>query len=513
MGVQLSGVGARMAFRAARGAIDLLSRRLQKNAPEFLTGRVKAMAESAGLPVDEAMLALVLPDLMPMLQAMLSRLAPGRFVDPMSVPRFGCTSFLSAGQSFLVGRNLDFPGVAYWDRYPILQLTSVPGALRYIAFTTAGVPLGGITGINEDQIYVALHQHYSRRFSWKGRLPFAVAEEILMKARSVEQALEILRGAEIATAWAFVLADGKSRDMVIAEAQPGRVAVRRPIGGRAYLSHANYFHDPDLRSDEYATSARMNWDNQARCRRLGSLIQAQGFELGAEAAVKAVSDAVDPYYCDEKVVNRTVSQLYNIQSLVLDPEKMRVWTAEGACPIHLGDYAEFDLGRIFSGREGRTGKRLQAFCFDNPKVADAKRLYSTSFVAAFDDDLPLSFERMKESLSTAFCPEGAQVAGVLALKQADFAGGLDFFRQGRAWIEARRNERYPPEYFELGIFEARALDLLGKRSEALSVYQQVASHGDLEDTHLRRIAARGSSYTRESLERVVIPFSTYTPFA
>ncbi len=513
MDVELSSLPARVAFRVAKLAVDRLSARLQKNAPEYLAERVRGMAEAAKLPADEAMLALVLPDLMPMLQSMLNRLSPGRFVDPMAVPRFGCSSFVNAGQSFLVGRNLDFPGVAYWDRYPVLQLTRVPDALRYLAFTTAGVPIGGITGINEARVYVALHQHYSRRFSWKGRLPFAVAEEILMRARSVDEAIEILRGADIATAWAFVLADGKNRDMAIAEVQPGKVAVRRPTGGRTYLSHSNYFHDAELRSDEYATSARMNWDNQARCRRLGSLIQAQGYELSPAAAVRALSDSVDPYYSDEKVVNRTVSQLYNIQSLVLDPENLKAWTAEGDCPIHLRQYAEIDLAAVLDGREGRTGKSLSAFCFEDPKKAAAKELYSLSFVAAFDGDPVLSSSRMKQSLDASFCPEGAQVAGVLALKRDETAVGLDLFRAGRAWIEKHKNERFPPEYFELGIFEARALDLLGRRDEALKVYRVLVENPELEDAHLKAIAKRAAPYTRTSLERVLIPFSTYTPFA
>src|SRR5262249_3838545 len=154
---------------------------------------------------------LILPDLMPMLQAYLTRLKPALFIEATPPPKFGCSSFVSSGKHFLHGRNLDFPGVSFWDRYPVIQSTQRKGWLRYIGFTTAGVPRAGITGINEAQLSVSLHQHYCRETTLKGTLPFATAEEILGRAQTLQQAMDILRESIPATSWAFIITDGKTR--------------------------------------------------------------------------------------------------------------------------------------------------------------------------------------------------------------------------------------------------------------------------------------------------------------
>src|SRR5262249_40440139 len=119
--------------------------------PPMAKDRIQGVAAASALSVEELTIAMVLPDLMPILESLAGKVAPGTLIG-VSAPRFGCSSFVASGKYFLQGRNLDFPGVAYWDRYPVLQQTSLDGKLRYIGFTTAGVPIGGITGINEAQV-------------------------------------------------------------------------------------------------------------------------------------------------------------------------------------------------------------------------------------------------------------------------------------------------------------------------------------------------------------------------
>src|SRR5690606_1567507 len=124
----------------------------------------------------------------------------------------------------------------------------------------------------------------------------------------------------------------------------------------------------------------------------------------------------------EKYVNRTVSQVYNIQSLVLDPERMVVAMAEGAPPLHLRDYVEFDLGELFSGGDGRTGRRFSGFRFQNPDLGRAKEHYTLSFIAAFDGRHGEALRDLEEAGNFGFCCEVGQVAGVMRLKSHDFPG-------------------------------------------------------------------------------------------
>ena len=255
-------------LQAAKWFVDpLLMNRLAAQVPDALKDRMQGVCDVTGTPYKELATALLLPDLLPMLQAYLTKIQPGKFIDVATPPGFGCSSFVANGDRFLMGRNLDFPGVAYWDRYPVVQVTAKTGDLQYIGFTSAGVPIAGITGVNEAQICVALHQHYCRETSLRGILPFVIAEEVLGKARTLKEAQRILEQHKVASSWAFIVADGKSRDAFIFESHPrARGIVRMPASGA--LAHSNFFQSEECRPAGYATTARMNWDNYWRKTRL-----------------------------------------------------------------------------------------------------------------------------------------------------------------------------------------------------------------------------------------------------
>lgn len=487
-----------------------LSRLLLRQVPKDYMERIEGMAEGCGLPLSELTTALVLPDLMPMLQAFLTKIRPAGFELPPPFPTMACSSFLARGKYFLHGRNLDFPGVAYWDRYPVIQVTHAPRTIPYLAFTTAGVPFGGITGINQEQISVSLHQHYSRRFSLTGQLPFFIAEEILQRARSMKEAMALIESSKVASAWAFVLTDGKTREGVIVETDASHQAVRT-LGDKA-LTHSNFFQTAGCRAGEYATSQRMNWDNLYRSNRLAELLEKAGAALEPAQGVSFLSDHWDGFWREEKVANRIVSQTYNIQSLLLDSERMKLWMAEGDAPIHLREYAEFDLRDIFDGGDGRTGLRLPGCPYRSEAKRAAKETFILSFVAAFSGEEDLARAELERALEMDFFPEGAQILALLNWKIGQYEKAREWLGRGKSWMEGKRPEKFPPEYFETSLFLARTLDLLGRRTEAVAEYRRVAEHPDLEDNNLRRLAKSAGPFRPGQIRKIVMPFSSYIPF-
>lgn len=504
------------AHRLATSFIDpVLVHRLMAKVPLFAQERIEGMSEALQRPYEQLSLALVLPDLFPMLQSLAAKFRPAMFVETNTPPLFGCSSFVYEGDQFLHGRNLDFPGVGYWDRYPVIQCVRRNGYIPYIGFASAGVPLAGITGVNEAQISVSLHQHYCRETSIQGSLPFLIAEELLGTCRTLDEALSFLRRHRVSTSWAFVVTDGKVRDGFIHECHPVASGTRFLKEHDGLLSHSNYFQSAECRAAEYATTCRMNWDNYWRKTRLENLVKAQGAALQPAQAASFISEHFDPYWGEEKPLNRTVSQAFNIQSLILDSHRMRVWMAAGDSPIHLRDFEEFDLGEIFAGREGRTGVLHPGYRFKDENLKKAKEKYILGFIAAFDGDQERSLGEVEDALASAFFAEGAQVAGVLNLKLGNLDKGLEWLSQGRASLEEKcrkKGLKLPPEYFETCLYQARAMDLLGKRREALQVYDYVAKHPDIEDTNVRALARKAGPYTQKKLSRVLMPFATYVPF-
>ena len=452
----------------------------------------------------------------PLLQAYAGRFGAVNFVDVSPPPLFGCSSFVHNGKKFLQARNLDFPGVGYWDRYPVIQMMAPKKTLRYIGFTTAGVPIAGITGVNEAQISVALHQHYCFETNLKGHLPFVIGEDILRRARNLEEALAILRNYKVASSWAFVVADGKKRRAFIYETHPKAAGVRWLDESNPTLTHSNFYQTSEPASLEYATTERMVWDNYSRSQRLKQIIEKAGDRFDIAEAVKAISDHWDPYWDTEKIMNRTVSQIYNVQSVVWDLENMKAYFAEGDAPVQLGKYFEYDMGAIFAGHSGKTGRSFDGYVFQNDNRRKAKHYFIQSFVHSFEGKTSEARSELTETLKHEDFAEVRLISGLIAMKEGDYSCASEMFKTAKESIEQEKlrlkKEVFPPEYFEIWLYWARSLDLQGKREEALKEYSGIEVHPDLKDTSIKKIVSQKKVYTRDKLDQIVMPYSSYLPF-
>ncbi len=494
-----------------------LVNQLVKQVPDHARDRILGVAAGAKLPFQKLLTPLVLPDLLPLLQAYAGRLGAVNFIDVSPPPLFGCSSFVHNGKKFLQARNLDFPGVGYWDRYPVIQMMAPKNTLRYIGFSTAGVPVAGITGVNEAQISVALHQHYCFETNLKGHLPFVIGEEILRRARSLNEALEILRNFKVASSWAFVVADGKTRKAFVYETHPKAAGIRWLNENNPTLTHSNFYQTAEPAAKEYATTERMVWDNYSRAKRLKQIIEKSGDNFDISEAVKAISDHWDPYWETEKIMNRTVSQIYNVQSVVWDLENMKAYFAEGDAPVQLGQYFEYDMGAIFSGANGRTGKHFDGYVFQSPGRRKAKHHFIHSFIHCFEGKIKEARAELVETLNSEDFPEVRLISGLLALKEGAYEEAASMFLAAKNFIEAEKirlnRDFFPPEYFEIWLYWARSIDLQGKREEAVKQYLDLASHPDLRDQTVKKIALAKKPYRKENLDRIVMPYSSYLPFS
>ncbi|NBX76441.1 MAG: hypothetical protein EBQ92_07790 [Proteobacteria bacterium] len=501
----------------SKGIDAVFTRALVSQIPENLRERVRGVAEASGIPEENFLTTLILPDLLPMLQAHWIKLNPRLGIPVAQPPRFGCSSFIAKGNRFLHGRNLDFPGVAYWDRYPVLQVSKPKKGLKTIGFTSAGVPLAGISGINEAGITVSLHQHYSVQTDWKGSLPFVISEKILLEADTLEKATQILKQSRLASSWAFVVADGKTQDGFIFEANPKGYGIRwlRDEGG--VLSHSNFFQSEALKNSDYATTERMNWDNFWRRNTLDQKIRKGLDNLTPEYGVQALSDHTDGFWNEEKIVNRTVSQVYNIQSYVVDPVAMKLYLAEGDCPVHLRGYREYDLAELFSGRFQPSQMVLPPYQFSDEAKRRAKEEYILSFVAAFDENFDEALAGLKKSMEHSFTPEAALVAALVNLRiDGDLDSSLNWLISAEQSIEQKmksvQNQHYPPEYFEVLLYQGRIYDLKGAREKAQQIYLRITQHPSLRDAGILKLAKKAKPYTRKRVKRLIMPYSTYIPF-
>jgi hypothetical protein len=196
---------------------------------------------------------------------------------------------------------------------------------------------------------------------------------------------------------------------------------------------------------------------------------------------------------------------------------MKLYLAEGDCPIQLRGYREYDLNKLFDFSKSEKGPTLPGFQFKNPQKHKAKESYILSFVAAFDGNYQLAFERLKESLKEDFVPEAALVAGLVNLRcGGELNQTFSFLENAQSTIETKMKqlgkEGPPPEYFEVLLYQARTLDLKGERAEALKLYKKISEHPGLKDQNIARLAKKANRYHFGKLKRLIMPYSTYIPF-
>ncbi len=221
-------------------ALNQIVRLLHRRVPGPWAEELDALAAGFGLDSIELKRAASLPDIATMLQGVSAGSAGG------------CTSVAWKDKNghFVMGRNLDFGGVGAWDAHPLLVVVSPEAGsaeLKHLVFSAHGMPWGGITGVNEAGISFAVHQNYTRDQSLSGLPMVLLGEMVLRKARTLEEAVEILRANRPPALWTFVLTDiFRGRSMAV-ESSSRHFAVRE---SESELVQTNHVHDPEIRKWE-----------------------------------------------------------------------------------------------------------------------------------------------------------------------------------------------------------------------------------------------------------------------
>ncbi|MFM8269153.1 MAG: hypothetical protein ACKN9V_03105, partial [Pseudomonadota bacterium] len=133
------------------------------------------------------------------------------------------------------------------------------------------------------------------------------------------------------------------------------------------------------------------------------------------------------------------------------------------------------------------------------------------------EDFSEALSGLKRSIAQVFTPEAALVAALVNLRlEGDLDSSLDNILSAEAVIEGKIKERglniYPPEYFEILLYQARIYDLKGLSGRAQSIYSKIAQHSSLKDPGIFKLATKAKPYSKRRLKRLIMPYSTYIPF-
>lgn len=271
---------------------------------------------------------------------------------------FGCTGFAAAGTLTADGRALHgrtFDSAFFsWNAAPGLFLmderASDPGYLRYAAMGTAGLPYpGGISGINEAGIGVSLHQmstvNYDTGRPGRGyEIAPMVQQRVLREARTLDEAVDLIRGARHFAAWTILVSDGAAGRSVRVEltGEKGKV---RALDEADRIVQTNHFLHPDLAEahdffgDAHFTPTLGKWmESRARLETIsGALEAAAGGTADTDWALSMLASHADGALGGaQRSFGRTICKAYGITGSIVraDTDRARqndeIWVSTGA---------------------------------------------------------------------------------------------------------------------------------------------------------------------------------------
>ena len=260
-------------------------------------------------------------------------------------PLLGCTSFALTGDAaegghVILARNFDFEAGPIFDEKKAVFLMREEGRIPYASVSWPGF-VGAVTGMNAEGLALVVHGGRAREPRAEGEPVAHTMRELLGRAHTTAEALEILAGKDPMVSHLVMLTDAGG-DVAIAERAPGaKMFVRRGTGKVPLTNHFEgpFADDPKNRTVEAVTSTR------PRRARLDELLSNLPAGASVERVVSVLRDRKDLGGADLPLGNRrTLDALIATHSVVMDATARALWVSEG--PHLVGRYLRFDLGKL-----------------------------------------------------------------------------------------------------------------------------------------------------------------------
>ena len=442
---------------------------IARHHPEEVKQALRGLAEGSGLPYQALARVMTHSDSG---QTIEGKVYKSRQYHPAldSFAGSGCTAFIALGPAtknghVLHGRNFDYPGGGWFDRFPVVAFVRPASGQRYVMVTSAGMHTGGITGLNESGLTVAWNTAITTDVDPSGIPIFSLADKILREAASIDQALAIIKANRPSCGYIITLSSAKEQKGIAIELTRHKMAV---LALEDYvLAVANSFRTPELKKDEIAATWSEVINSLSRTRRMTQLLRQNSGRIDPQKSAEFLGDHFDLNTNRERATGDAIGQSSNVSSVVIDSTAMNFWVASGRAPVANGVYAGFNFEDGFKGPDQLAElPALHGTWEKDPRLeglhqyVDAERKFD-------EDDFAGALAEVNSAVQIdAAEPVYAQTAGLLLLKTGKPEAAAAMFEKALALPQTLHKQ-------SLGhLWRARSFDLQGKREQALKEYSQ-----------------------------------------
>ena len=263
-------------------------------------------------------------------------------------PMVACTTFGATGEhtargQTLLARNFDFEGGRVFDEHKVVIFVKPRVGYAYAHVAWGGMA-GVVSGMNETGLGAVLNAAGSARFDTKGRPTIFVLRSVLTHAATIDEAVDIVRRADVFISEIFTVADAKSGELAAIEITPDEVRVRR---GAGRISATNHFLDPELGRDEHNRKRITQKTTGRRLSRLQELLANAG-PLDVPKAIRILRDRALPGGRAAPLGHRgTIDPMIAAHSVVFDLTARTLYVSSS--PHTLGEFVRYDFDEVMAG--------------------------------------------------------------------------------------------------------------------------------------------------------------------
>ena len=256
----------------------------------------------------------------------------------------GCTAFAAWGSHVatghvIVGRNCDLEAGPSFDVNKLVSFIRPNKGNAFISVSWCGW-LGVATGMSTARLYVSINAAHTSDERAMGTPIALVARDALQYASTLQEAIEIIREAEVFVNDGFLLADGKTGEAVIVEKSPRRTNVL--TAGGDFIVSANHFYTPAFADDKANRDFMASSTSVARYERMTELVEREAGGLDVAGAVAILRDRRGKGDMDVGDGNRsTICPIIATHSVVADVTAGIMWVS--ASPHQLGAFVPFSV--------------------------------------------------------------------------------------------------------------------------------------------------------------------------
>lgn len=484
-----------VAAQLVRHAVNTMS----KNRFPHFAERAAAMARAAKISSEMAKHLLVM-DVFQNSIGILGRLGVLDVFDKPALHALGaCTSAVvfdscSADGELMHARNFDFPGVSVWERFPTIVYCNPDHGIPYGYLAARGADVPGVTAFNAEGISITFHTRFHRDVDFNAVCAVDLGHEIISRARTVNDAIDIAGRLKIASTWGIVVASAKEKSAALIETTNKKMRVIWAHDG--HLGNTNHYQHPDMVPGEIATSNGWTSYTVDRLRLLDRFFATMQAKGGAtledmQAFLGTDFEVDDP--STPRMMGSLVGHVMSVQSVVFKLASGIVSFSVGEAPTGFGPYLTHSIN--WSGDPLRvvdlTKERLSTVAahYGSSAALSAYRHFQKAYL---DDFACAPLEAVREGINQAAAsaphdPSLHFVAGILALEAHDNESAYHHL------LETAKKDKSPYRKGQALLWASRAAAATGKKAEATTLRRELLRLNHHNLAQLKRMAERDAN--------------------